>query len=77
VDHGAKNSTKIRGSALTTDSKSAVVRLITSEGASSATTKAARRDKRGAAVRKRILEKREAEDRKDVDGNGLYMYRMH
>ncbi len=54
ADHGAKNSTKTSGSGFTTVSKSAAVRLITSDKTSSATTKAARA-KREAVVRKRIL----------------------
>jgi hypothetical protein len=54
ADHGAKNSTKTSGSGFTTVSKSAAVRLITSDKTSSATTKAARVT-REAVIRKRIL----------------------
>jgi hypothetical protein len=38
TNHGAKNSTKINGSGLTTDSKLAAVRLMTSEAPSATAT---------------------------------------
>jgi len=58
---------------VTVDSKSAAVRLMTSEGVSSATTKAAKRDKRGAADKKRIFERCAEDSKVEEDWNGIYI----